>query len=38
VPAVLAHRYFRRLVEDYLIDMEEQAERLLEVVYGDRRS
>jgi biopolymer transport protein ExbB len=38
VPAVLAHRYFRRLVEDYLVDMEEQAERLLEFVYGDRRS
>jgi biopolymer transport protein ExbB len=38
VPAVLAHRYFRRLVEDYLVDMEEQAERLLEAVYGDRRS
>ena len=38
VPAVLAHRYFRRLVEDYLVDMEEQAERLLETVYGDRRS
>jgi biopolymer transport protein ExbB len=37
VPAVLAHRYFRRLVEDYLVDMEEQAERLLEVVYADRR-
>jgi biopolymer transport protein ExbB len=29
VPAVLAHRYFRRL-GDYLVDMEEQAERLLE--------
>ena len=37
VPAVLAHRYFRRLVEDYLVEMEEQSERLLEVVYGDRR-
>ena len=37
VPAVLAHRYFRRLVEDYLVDMEEQAERLLEFVYGGRR-
>ncbi len=36
VPAVLAHRYFRRLVEDYLVDMEEQAERLLEFVYGGR--
>lgn len=38
VPAVLAHRYFRRLVEDYLVDMEEQAERLLEVAYNERRS
>lgn len=36
VPAVLTHRYFRRLVEDYLVDMEEQAERLLEFVYGGR--
>jgi len=38
VPAVLAHRYFRRLVEDYLVEMEEQAERLLEVTYGERRT
>jgi biopolymer transport protein ExbB len=38
VPAVLAHRYFRRLVEDYLVEMEEQAERLLEVSYGERRT
>jgi len=37
VPAVLTHRYFRRLVDDYLVEMEEKAERLLEVVYGDRR-
>lgn len=36
VPAVLAHRYFRRLVDDYLVEMEEKAERLLEVVYRDR--
>jgi len=38
VPAVLAHRYFRRLVEDYLVEMEEMAEKLLEVVYGNRRT
>lgn len=36
VPAVLAHRYFRRLVEDYLVEMEEQAERLLESLYGGK--
>lgn len=37
VPAILAYRYFKRLVDDYLVDMEEQSERLLEVVYGDRK-
>lgn len=37
VPAVLAYRYFKRLVDDYLVDMEDQAERLLEVVYAGPR-
>jgi biopolymer transport protein ExbB len=37
VPAVLAYRYFRRLVDDYLVDMEEQAERLLETVFAGSR-
>jgi hypothetical protein len=33
VPAVLMYRHYRRLVDDYLVEMEEQAERLLERVY-----
>lgn len=33
VPAVLMYRHFRRLVDDYIVDMEDQAERLLEQVY-----
>lgn len=37
VPAVLAYRYFKRLVDDYLVDMEEQAERLLEAVFAAAR-
>ena len=37
VPAVLAYRYFKRLVDDYLVDMEEQAERLLENVFAAAR-
>jgi biopolymer transport protein ExbB len=37
VPAVLAYRYFKRLVDDYLVDMEEQAERLLEAVFAVAR-
>ena len=34
VPAVLSYRYYRRLVDDYVVDMEEQAERLLEAVFA----
>lgn len=38
VPAVLMYRHYRRLVDDYLVEMEDQAERLLEQVYDtDRR-
>ena len=37
VPAMLAYRYFKRLVDDYLVDMEEQAERLLETVFAAAR-
>ena len=33
VPAVLMYRHYRRVVDDYLVDMEDQAERLLEQVY-----
>jgi biopolymer transport protein ExbB len=38
VPAVLTHRHFKRLVDDYLVEMEDQAERLLELVYDEARS
>ncbi|HVG03865.1 MAG TPA: MotA/TolQ/ExbB proton channel family protein [Burkholderiaceae bacterium] len=38
VPSVLAYRYFKRLVDDYLVDMEEQAERMLEAVYALAKS
>ena len=33
VPAVLMYRHYRRVVDDFLVDMEDQAERLLEQVY-----
>ena len=33
VPAILMYRHYRRLVDDFLVDMEDQAERLLEQVY-----
>ncbi|HYM48267.1 MAG TPA: MotA/TolQ/ExbB proton channel family protein [Burkholderiaceae bacterium] len=37
VPAVLTYRYYKRLVDDYLVDMEEQAERLLETVFASAK-
>lgn len=36
VPSVLAYRYFRRLVDDYLVEIEDQTQRLLESVYPGR--
>jgi biopolymer transport protein ExbB len=37
VPATIFWRYFRRLVDDYVIDMEQQAIALVEVAHGQRR-
>ncbi|MFM2446112.1 MAG: hypothetical protein RI936_559 [Pseudomonadota bacterium] len=34
VPSVLANRYFRRLVDDYLVEIEDQSQRLVETVYA----
>ncbi len=36
VPAVLAYRHFRTRVENYLVDMEVQGQRLLDALYADR--
>ncbi|MDR2924584.1 MAG: MotA/TolQ/ExbB proton channel family protein [Azoarcus sp.] len=37
VPATIFWRHFRRLVDDYVVEMEEQATILVEVVHGERR-
>jgi len=37
VPATIFWRYFRRLVDDYVMDMEQQATTLVEVAHGERR-
>lgn len=34
VPSVLAYRYFRRLVDDYLVEIEDQSQRLVEAIHG----
>jgi biopolymer transport protein ExbB len=36
VPAMIAYRYFRAKVDDLLVDMEQQAIKLVEIIHGDR--
>ena len=37
IPATIFWRHFRALVDGFVIDMEQQAVKLVEVVHGDRR-
>jgi biopolymer transport protein ExbB len=37
VPCVLAYRIFRARVDDFLVELEQQAQRLVEAIYGDTR-
>lgn len=36
VPAMIAYRYFRTKVDGLLVEMEQQAIRLVEIIHGDR--
>ncbi|AOY01576.1 MotA/TolQ/ExbB proton channel family protein [Jeongeupia sp. USM3] len=36
VPALMFYRYFRGKIDDFLVEMEQQAVKLVEVVHGDR--
>lgn len=38
IPALIAHRHYRALVDSLIIDMEQSAIKLVEVLHGDRRS
>ena len=37
VPAMIAYRYFRSKVDGLLIDMEQQAIKLVEILHGERK-
>ena len=37
IPAMIFWRHFRALVDSFVVDMEQQAIKLVEVVHGDRR-
>jgi len=36
VPSMIAYRYFRSKVDGFLVDMEQQAVKLVEIIHGDR--
>ncbi|AZN35587.1 MotA/TolQ/ExbB proton channel family protein [Iodobacter ciconiae] len=36
VPALIFYRFFRSKVDSYLVEMEQQAVKLVEIVHGDR--
>jgi len=37
IPAMIAYRFFRSKVESLVVDMEQQAIKLVEIVHGDRK-
>jgi biopolymer transport protein ExbB len=37
IPALIAYRYFRSRVDEYLVDMEQQAVRLVDTIRGNRK-
>lgn len=37
VPAMIFHRYFRGKVDGFIVDMEQQAIKLVEIIHGERQ-
>lgn len=37
IPSLIAHRHYRALVDSLVVDMEQQAVKLVEVIHGERR-
>lgn len=37
IPSLIAYRHFRALVDSFVVDMEQQTLKLVEIVHGDRR-
>ena len=38
IPSVFFHRYFERLVDEYVLKMEEESLKLIDIIHGDRES
>lgn len=37
IPSLMFHRYFERLVDEYVVQMEEEAIKLIEIMHGERK-
>lgn len=37
IPSMIAYRHFRALVDGFLVEMEQEAVKLVEIMHGDRR-
>lgn len=38
IPSVFFHRYFERLVDDYVLKMEEESIKLMDMIHGNKES
>lgn len=38
IPSLIFHRYFERLVDEYVLNMEEEALKLIDVMHGEREN
>ncbi len=38
IPSLIFHRYFQRLVDDYVINMEAESIKLIEMMHGERKA
>ncbi len=36
IPSLIFHRYFERLIDEYVLNMEEESLKLIDVMHGDR--
>jgi len=38
IPSLIFHRYFERLIDEYVLKMEEESLKLIDIIHGDRES
>jgi len=38
VPAMIFHRYFRGRIDNFIVEMEQEAIKLVEIIHGERQS